>query len=70
MAAYNNAGHLSLSARFLGGAGESQEGQGWREYLLSEMSDVTVLPQTFAGPHPGYRPDGGKRFNNLHLYAG
>jgi predicted DNA-binding transcriptional regulator YafY len=65
MVAYNSAGHLALSAWFLGGASESLEGQGWREYLLSEMSNIAVLPKTFTGTRPGYRPDGGKRFKNV-----
>ena len=65
MIAYNSADKLALSAWFLGGASESQEGQWWREYLLSEISTVTVLPQQFPGPRPGYKPDGGKTFHNV-----
>jgi len=65
MVAYNGTGHLALSTWFLGGASESQEGQGWREYLLSEITDLNVLPQRFLGPRPGYRPDGGKTFHNV-----
>ena len=41
MVGYNQAGHLALSAWFLGGNSESQEGQGWREYLLDGMSNIT-----------------------------
>ena len=47
MVAYNGTGHLALSAWFLGGASESQEGQGWREYFLSEITNLNVLPQQF-----------------------
>ncbi len=65
MVAYNKAGHLALSAWFLGGSTESQEGQWWRENLLSDISNVTVLPQKFAGPRPGYKSDGGKLFHNV-----
>jgi predicted DNA-binding transcriptional regulator YafY len=65
MVAYNRAEHLALSAWFLSGASESQEGQGWREYLLSQITGVNVLPQTFSGPRPGYKPDGGKTFHNV-----
>jgi hypothetical protein len=32
---------------------------------LRDISDVTVLPQTFSGPRPGYRRDGGKNFHNI-----
>jgi len=65
MVAYNQAGQLALSAWFLGGNSESQEGQGWREYLLSAISGVTVLRQQFPGPRPGYNPSGGKSFHNI-----
>jgi predicted DNA-binding transcriptional regulator YafY len=65
MVAYNQAGHLTLSAWFLGGNSESQEGQGWREYLLSGISNVTVLRQQFATPRPGYHPSGGKAYHSI-----
>jgi hypothetical protein len=65
MIAYNPANNLALSAWFLGGESASQEGQGWREYLLSGISDVTVLGQHFDGPRSGYNPTGGKRFHSV-----
>jgi hypothetical protein len=65
MVAYNEAAHLSLSAWCLSGASESQQEQGWREYLLSEITYVTVLPQKFFEPRPGYRRDGGKKYHNV-----
>ena len=65
MVAYNQAGHLALSAWFLGGISESQEGQGWREYLLSGISNVTILRQQFATPRPGYTPSGGRAFHSI-----
>ena len=65
MIAYNKAGHLALSAWFLGGNSESQEGQGWREYLLSGVSGVTVLRGQFLTPRPGYNPSGGAAFHNI-----
>ena len=65
MVAYNSTDHLVLSAWFLGGASESQEGQWWREYLLSEICNVRILQEKFAGPRPGYRQDGGKTFRNV-----
>ena len=65
MVAYNSANHLALSAWYLSGASESGEGPGWREYLISGISSVTVLPSTFSGPRPGYKPDGGKSFHNI-----
>src|SRR5947209_19565993 len=65
MVAYNPKGNLALSAWFLAGASGSQEGEGWREYLLAQMSDVTMLPTQFSGARPGYRPDGGKTFHSV-----
>ena len=65
MIAYNEAENLSLSAWFLGGESASQKGQGWREYLLSGISGVTVLRQQFSAPRPGYNPTGGKKFHNV-----
>ena len=65
MVADNTAGHLALSAWFTGGVSGSGEGQGWREYLLDSIGAVTVLKETFAGTRPGYKPDGGKSFQNV-----
>ncbi len=65
MIGYNAAGHLALSAWYLTGASESKEGSGWREYLLSGISLVTILPESFSGPRNGYRADGGKKFHNV-----
>jgi len=58
MVASNKVELLVLSARFLGGVSESQESQWWREYLLSDVSNITVLPDKFFGPRPGYKPNG------------
>jgi hypothetical protein len=65
MIAYNKAGHLALSAWFLGGNSESQEGQGWRENLLAGISGVTVLRGHFPTPRPGYNPSSRKAFHNI-----
>lgn len=65
MVAYNQRDHLVLSAWYLSGASESQEGPGWREYLLSEITQVTELEGRFLEPRPGYQPSGGKTFHNV-----
>lgn len=65
MVAFNRKNHLVLSGWFLAGASASQEGEGWREYLLSEMSAVTILPTQFSGSRPGYKSDGGKMFHDV-----
>lgn len=64
MVAFNAMGHLALSAWYLGGAGESQEDRGWREYLLSGVASVTVLNQNFR-PRQGHNPTGGKQFHSV-----
>lgn len=64
MVAYNRRDTLALSAWFLGGA--SQSGTvGWKEYLVDSISDIKITPQTFAGPRPGYAPNGGRSFHNV-----
>jgi hypothetical protein len=65
MVAYTTADNPVLSAWFLGGVSECQDGQGWRDYLLAYMSNVAILPQNFLGPRPGYNPTGGKKFRNI-----
>ncbi len=56
----NTQRHIALSAWFLRGSSESQEGEGWRSYLLSDMRDVVLLDETFSGARPGYNPTGGR----------
>jgi predicted DNA-binding transcriptional regulator YafY len=65
MVADNEAEHRVLSAWLLHGGSESTEGQGWREYLLSEMSNIIILPDTFDRPRPYYKHDGGKKYHNV-----
>jgi WYL domain len=65
MVAYSLAGNLVLSAWFLGGASESQEGRWWREYRLDAMSQIKIMDQTFAGPRQGYNPNGGPKLRNI-----
>lgn len=65
MIAYSLAGNLVLSAWFLGGVSESREGQGWREYRLEFMSQISIGPETFAGPRQGYNRYGGPKLKNI-----
>jgi hypothetical protein len=65
MVAYSTADNLVLSAWFLGGTSESQEGQGWREYLLESVSNIVIVPQKFFGPRPGYNPSGGGKLHSV-----
>lgn len=65
MVAFNTQGKLTLSAWFLQGASDSKESQGWRAYLLEEISGISVSEQRFSTSRPGYQRDGGKSFNNI-----
>ena len=65
MVAYDEYEHLTLNAWFLRGHSESDEGQGWRHYLVSDISQLEVLPETFTGPRRGYKASGGQSFHNV-----
>ena len=65
MVAYTKDNNLALSAWYLSGATASNEGPGWRIYLLEGMSQVQQLADGFNKPRPGYKPDGGKSFHNV-----
>ncbi len=49
MVAYNKLNLLALRAWFLAGESASQEGEeeGWREYLLENISSLSVLEAQF-----------------------
>ena len=65
MVAYNEDENLALSAWFVSGKSESQTGPGWRQYLMSYISSVTILPQTFSAPRKGYKHNGGEMFHSI-----
>jgi hypothetical protein len=57
---YTTAGNLALSAYYLSGASESNVGPSWKLYVVSEMSQLTILPTQFSGPRSGYKPGSNK----------
>jgi hypothetical protein len=65
MLAYTAADNLALSAWLLGGTSESQEGQGWRTYLLEHVSNIVIRPEKFLRPRLGYERTGGDKFHNI-----
>ncbi len=65
MVAYNKKDELVLNAWYLSGASASQAGPDYRDYLLSEISQVTDTGEKFPGPRPGYDRTGGKKFHNV-----
>ncbi len=62
---YNRADHLMLNGWFLGGESASQEGPGYRDYLLEKISSLDILNEHFQEPKPGYVPMGGKKFRSV-----
>lgn len=65
MLATNELGHYALSGWFV--AGYSHETRpGWREYLLSGISELQIAHSTFPGPRPGYNPAGGTKFPTIY----
>ena len=65
MIAYNSLNNLVLSAWFLNGPSESQAAPGWREYLITGISQVSEMVQQFAWPRQGYQPGGGTLFHDV-----
>lgn len=57
-------GHMALRAYQVSGGSESGEYVGWKLFHAHEMLSVTVQPQTFAGPRPGYKR-GDKAFASI-----
>lgn len=56
---------MALSGWYVTGASASHSGPGWRTYLLSEISQLVVLDETFAGAREGFKADGGKSFHDV-----
>lgn len=59
-------GHSALRAYQVAGGSESGQYVGWKLFHTSEMHGVTVQPQTFAGPRPGYKR-GDKAFASIKV---
>ena len=49
-------GNDTLSAYLVRGYTESDKKPYWRTYLLSEIKNLVVLDEVFAGPRKGYNP--------------
>ena len=53
----DTAGNEILSAYLVRGYSESRKQPYWRSYLLSELTRLEMLDETFAGPRKGYNPN-------------
>ncbi|MGB2591668.1 MAG: hypothetical protein WAJ96_13535 [Candidatus Acidiferrum sp.] len=58
-------GNLAVNGWLVGGTSESGTAPWWRDYLVSEMSQIAELTQSFAGPELGYVKGGGKKFSSV-----
>lgn len=56
LVAYDMRGHIFLRGWFLRGNQVLDE-PGWQNYMLGGMSELTVLPETFAKARLGYNPN-------------
>lgn len=52
----DSAGHDVLSAYLVRGYSESRKQPNWRFYLLSDLTLLTMLDETFSEPRKGYNP--------------
>lgn len=57
-------GHMALRAYQVGGGSDSGEYVGWKLFHVHEMLSVSIQPQAFAGPRPGYKR-GDKAFASI-----
>jgi hypothetical protein len=57
-------GHMALRAYQVNGGSNSGEYVGWKLFHINEMLNVSVQPQAFAGPRPGYKR-GDKAFASI-----
>jgi hypothetical protein len=53
----DTAGNEILSAYLVGGYSESRKEPYWRSYLLSDLTLLEMLDETFPGPRKGYNPN-------------
>jgi hypothetical protein len=65
MVAANELGHYALSGWFLAGLSNSGT-PGWREYLLTKISNLRLRDETFSGPRSGCNPSGGSKFPSVY----
>lgn len=53
----SRAGNLTLSAYQVGGGSNSGKIPGWRPFLLSKMSGLSTVAETFSRARDGYNPN-------------
>ncbi len=61
----NSAGHEMLTAWLRPGYSRSDPEGGWRNYLTTDVSNLQMLDETFAGPRTGYNADD-SRMREVH----
>jgi len=62
---HKTSGNLMVNGWLTAGVSESDKAPWWRDYLLSEMTQVSELNESFPGPRSGYVKGGGKKFGQV-----
>jgi hypothetical protein len=66
MVAHNMTGHILLNGWFAKGDKKFGE-EGWQNYMLAGISNLKILPDTFAKARFGYNPFDSKQFANIQF---
>lgn len=63
---HNMRGHLILNAWFVRGDAKFGE-EGWCDYMMSDISNLKILPECFPQPRYGYNPMNDRKYANIHF---
>lgn len=63
---HNMLGHLILRAWFVRGNAKFDE-EGWQDYILSNISNLKILPEMFSQPRFGYDPMNDRKYANIQF---
>ena len=66
MVAHNMNGHILLNGWFVRGDQKFGE-EGWQDYMLVGISQLKILPETFAKARFGYNPLDDRKFANIQF---
>ncbi len=66
MVAHNMMGHILLSGWFVDGDRKFAE-EGWQDYMLADISQLKILPETFGEARFGYNPLDSNKFANIQF---
>lgn len=64
--AHDMRGHILLHGWFVRGDQKFNE-EGWQDYMLAGISNLRILPETFAKPRFGYNPLDERKYANIQF---